>query len=279
MIRASSSSSTRAMTRRSGRSARFSSGSSRPNCSTTETDVARTDMAVATGVGRARRLAGPPGLAWAWLPTFLLIVGAVLTGTPALCALFVSPQKGYLNQLLRLLPMFAGDTGPLDIFSYGGLIFVSVTGWATLLAIFLIPAFRNMDAALEESARMCGASPRRTVMRILVPLLRPAILAAFILSLTRLLSSFETEVFLGTSSGIYLLTNKIYERMVQIFPPDFRTGMTMAVMLLVITFGLVLVNWRFLGKRDYTTVSGRGYSARPMALGKLRWVEIGRAHV
>jgi iron(III) transport system permease protein len=149
---------------------------------------------------------------------------------------------------------------------------VSVTGWATLLAIFLIPAFRNMDAALEESARMCGASPRRTVVRILVPLLRPAILAAFILSLTRLLSSFETEVFLGTSSGIYVLTNKIYERMVQIFPPDFRTGMTMAVMLLVITFGLVLVNWRFLGKRDYTTVSGRGYSARPMPLGRWRWV-------
>jgi len=325
-------------------------------------------MAVAAGVGRARGLTWPRVLAWAWLPTLLLIVVAVLTVTPVVTALvagfrdappgrpgsiswesiraslsvmadpdvwrilwttvwlstvravlalalavvlawiiartdcpfrnrlefllilsfffpllgkvlgwalLLSPQKGYLNQLLRHLPMFAGDTGPLDIFSYGGLIFVSVTGWATLLAIFLIPAFRNMDAALEESARMCGASPRRTVMRILVPLLRPAILAAFILSLTRLLSSFETEVFLGTSSGIYVLTNKIYERMVQIFPPDFRTGMTMAVMLLVITFGLVLVNWRFLGKRDYTTVSGRGYSARPMALGRLRWVAFG----
>jgi len=190
-------------------------------------------------------------------------------------ALLLSPQKGYLNQLLRQLPFFAGDTGPLDVFSYGGLIFVSVTGWATLLTIFLVPAFRNMDAALEESARMCGASPRRTVIRILVPLLRPAILAAFILSLTRLLSSFETEVFLGTGAGIYVLTNKIYERMVQIFPPDFRTGMTMAVMLLAITFALVLVNWRFLGKRDYTTVTGRGYSARPMALGRLRWVAFG----
>jgi iron(III) transport system permease protein len=187
-------------------------------------------------------------------------------------ALLLSPQKGYLNQLLRQLPIFDGDTGPLDVFSYGGLIFVSVMGWATLLTIFLVPAFRNMDAALEESARMCGASAKRTVVRILVPLLRPAILAAFILSLTRLLSSFETEVFLGTSSGIYVLTNKIYERMVQIFPPDFRTGMTMAVMLLVITFGLVLLNWRFLGTRDYTTVTGRGYSARPMPLGKLRWV-------
>jgi ABC-type Fe3+ transport system permease subunit/nitrite reductase/ring-hydroxylating ferredoxin subunit len=208
---------------------------------------------------------------------FLLILSFFfpLLGKVLGWALLLSPQKGYLNQLLRHLPMFAGDSGPLDIFSYGGLIFVSVTGWATLLTIFLVPAFRNMDAALEESARMCGASPRRTIMRILVPLLRPAILAAFILSLTRLLSSFETEVFLGTSSGIYVLTNKIYERMVQIFPPDFRTGMTMAVMLLVITFTLVLVNWKFLGKRDYTTVSGRGYSARPMALGRLRWVAFG----
>src|SRR5882724_11170452 len=208
---------------------------------------------------------------------FLLILSFFfpLLGKVLGWALLLSPQKGYLNQLLRQLPIFAGDTGPLDIFSYGGLIFVSVTGWATLLAIFLTPAFRNMDAALEESARMCGASPRRTVVRILVPLLRPAILAAFILSLTRLLSSFETEVFLGTSSGIYVLTNKIYERMVQIFPPDFRTGMTMAVMLLVITFALVLVNWKFLGRRDYTTVSGRGYSARPMALGRLRWVAFG----
>src|SRR5262249_1146628 len=143
---------------------------------------------------------------------FLLILSFFfpLLGKVLGWALLLSPQKGYLNQLLRQLPVFAGDNGPLDVFSYGGLIFVSVTGWATLLTIFLTPAFRNMDAALEESARMCGASARRTVVRILVPLLRPAILAAFILSLTRLLSSFETEVFLGTSSGIYVLTNKIY---------------------------------------------------------------------
>ena len=96
---------------------------------------------------------------------FLLILSFFfpLLGKVLGWALLLSPQKGYLNQLLRQLPFFAGDTGPLDVFSYGGLIFVSVTGWATLLTIFLVPAFRNMDAALEESARMCGASPRRTV--------------------------------------------------------------------------------------------------------------------
>ena len=112
---------------------------------------------------------GPePARVPAVLSFFFPLLGKVLGW-----ALLLSPQKGYLNQLLRQLPFFGGDTGPLDVFSYGGLMFVSVTGWATLLAIFLVPAFRNMDAALEESARMCGASPRRTIMRILVPLLGP----------------------------------------------------------------------------------------------------------
>src|SRR5437773_12210436 len=127
---------------------------------------------------------------------FLLILSFFfpLLGKVLGWALLLSPQKGYLNQLLRQLPFFAGDTGPLDVFSYGGLMFVSVTGWACHLSIFLVPAFPDLDPGLGGSARLTCASPRRTVARILVPLLRPAILAAFILSLTRLLSSFETEV-------------------------------------------------------------------------------------
>jgi len=56
------------------------------------------------------------------------------------------------------------------------------------------------------------------------------------------------------------------------FPPDFGTGMTLSLLLVLVTFALVGVYWRLIGNRDYTTVTGRGYSARPMALGKLRWV-------
>src|SRR5438094_3280708 len=102
---------------------------------------------------------------------FLLILSFFfpLLGKVLGWALLLSPPKGYMNQLLRLLPFFPGDTGPLDIFSYGGLIFVSVTGWATVLAIFLIPAFRNMVAALGVLSRMCGAPTRRTFLCIHVP--------------------------------------------------------------------------------------------------------------
>ena len=44
-------------------------------------------MAVVTGAGRARGLPWPRVAAWAWLPTLLLIVVAVLTVTPVLTAL------------------------------------------------------------------------------------------------------------------------------------------------------------------------------------------------
>src|SRR5256885_1426923 len=67
---------------------------------------------------------------------FLLILSFFfpLLGKVLGWALLLSPQKGYLNQLLRLLPFFAGDTGPLDIFSYGGLHFVTVPRRGALLA-------------------------------------------------------------------------------------------------------------------------------------------------
>src|SRR6059036_3803159 len=48
---------------------------------------------------------------------FLLILSFFfpLLGKVLGWALLLSPQKGYLNQLLRQLPFFAGDTGPQEL--------------------------------------------------------------------------------------------------------------------------------------------------------------------
>src|SRR3989449_1478158 len=85
---------------------------------------------------------------------FLLILSFFfpLLGKVLGWALLLSPQKGYLNQLLRQLPFFAGDTGPLDVFSYGGLIFLSVTRWGAPLTIFFGPGLPHLGAAPHESA-------------------------------------------------------------------------------------------------------------------------------
>jgi iron(III) transport system permease protein len=201
------------------------------------------------------------------LSLFFPLVGRVLAW-----AVLASPRTGYINQLLRMLPFVGGTKGPLNIFSYEGVIFVSVLGFSGLLTVLMLPAFRGIDAALEESARMCGASARTTLLRIVVPLLRPAIVAAFVLSMVRVLSGFETEVFLGTPAGVFVFTNKIYQAMEGLFPPDYPTAFTMVLLLLGVTFVLVVLNWIVVGRRNYTTISGRSYSARPFRLGRLRWL-------
>lgn len=209
---------------------------------------------------------------------FLIILAYFFPGLGKLLAWIVlgSPKTGLLNQGLRALPFFNGfELGPMNVYSYGGIIFVSVISFAAFFVVFLLPAFRAMDASLEESARMCGASERRALWHITVPLLRPAIAGIAILSLMALLSSFEIEIFLGTQSSIYVLTNRIYQALQEILPADYPFAFTLSFLLLISSFALVVVYTRVLGQRAYTTVSGRSFSTRVTRLGKLRWVAFG----
>jgi iron(III) transport system permease protein len=196
---------------------------------------------------------------------FTPILGKILGWT-----ILASPRTGYLNQLLRLLPWFPGASGPIDIYSYGGVIFVSILGWSTFLILFLLPSFSAMDASLEEAGTMSGASQWRVVQWIMIPLMRPAIVAVFVLALARMFSSFEVEYFLGSRAGIYVFTNKIYASLDR-YPADYNLAFGLVFVLLIITASLVAMNWILVGQRNYTTVSGRSYSARVMSLGRWRW--------
>jgi iron(III) transport system permease protein len=186
--------------------------------------------------------------------------------------ILASPRTGVVNTVLRLFPgLDQLQQGPFNVFSYGGVIFVSVIGFSAFFIVFLLPAFKAMDASLEESARMCGASERTTLWHITVPLLRPAIAGILVLSLMLLLSSFEIEVFLGTPAGVYVLTNQIYHHLQEVLPADYGTAFSLSFLLLLSALSLVFVYGRVLGQRDYTTVSGRSFSTRVTHLGRWRW--------
>lgn len=183
--------------------------------------------------------------------------------------LLLSPRSGYINQFLRLfLPI--GEQG-LNIFSYGGIIFTSAMLDAPMLFILLVPAFRAMDASLEESSLMSGASTWSTIRRIDLPLLTPALLAAGTLGFVRMMESFMTEALLGIPANIYVVTTKIYDYVAYSVPPAYPPAMALAILLLVITLSIVALQWKVLGRRQYTTVSGKGYQARPVPLGMLRY--------
>jgi iron(III) transport system permease protein len=187
-------------------------------------------------------------------------------------SVLASPRSGLINVALRSILPFEFETGPLNIHSYGGLIFLSALGIPTYLYLLIAPAFRSMDASLEESARMSGAGAMSTLRRITIPALAPAILGTTILAFLLALQSFEPELILGTPAGIFVFSTQIFRWIEGSTVPRYGPATALSVLFLVITVGLILLQRRTLRERHFTTLTGRGFQVRSMDLGRWRYL-------
>src|SRR5215475_1784783 len=122
--------------------------------------------------------------------------------------LLLDPKYGLLNQGLHALGV---GHSLFNIYSFWGIVWAHMGGTVAVKVMLLTPAFRNLDAALEESSRISGASGRHTFFHIIVPVMMPAILVTTILGLIRSLEAFEIELLLGTPIGLQVYSTKIHE--------------------------------------------------------------------
>jgi iron(III) transport system permease protein len=207
----------------------------------------------------------------------LLILNFFLPLLPQIVAwsLLLSPKSGIVNVWLRGLLGISSGSGPLNIYSYGGIIFLGSLGWAGFLYLLLSPAFQAMDAALEEAARTSGASGLRTVLRVTVPVLLPAVLGCFSLAFVRMVESFEVELLLGTPAHIYVFTTQIYYYITQQQLPNYPPAIALSTILIALTLLVIAVQTKLLGRRSYVTVLGKSYRRTPVDLGTWKWLVFG----
>lgn len=183
--------------------------------------------------------------------------------------LLLDPKYGILNQLIMKLPFVTGT--PFDIYSYWGIVWVHLaTTGISLKVMLLTPAFRNLDASLEESSRVAGAGTFRTMMRIIVPVMMPVILVTTILGLIRSLEAFEIELILGVPIGLHVFSTKIHS-FVTHEPPQFPPATALGAFFLLILLSLVAFQRLYIGRRSYVTVTGKSFSTRPIALGAWKY--------
>jgi iron(III) transport system permease protein len=178
-----------------------------------------------------------------------------------------SPRSGALNSALE--PIF----GPaaLDIFSLGGMIAVEGLHLAPLVFLLMAAAFRSLDPALEESARMSGAGIVSTFLRVTLPLVWPALSASILIISVRAIEAFEVPALIGLPGGTWVFTSRIW-RSLSAYPPDFGQAGAYSLTLLALTGGGVLLHLRFSRRaRSYQTVTGKGFRPSPVPLGRWRW--------
>lgn len=184
--------------------------------------------------------------------------------------LLLDPHFGMVNRLLDQLPFVEGSI--FNIYSFWGIIWVHLAGTTILIKVVLLtPAFRRIGASLEEAARVCGANQLTTIVRVTVPALAPAVLGVIVLSFVRSLEVFEIELLLGTPVNIFVYSTRIFD-FIRDQPARYGEATALGFIFLVTMLALAVVYQWYLRGRSFTTVTGEGYSAEPVQLGRWGWV-------
>jgi iron(III) transport system permease protein len=204
----------------------------------------------------------------AWLSIFVPVLPLAFGWV-----LLLDSKFGLLNTLISSLT--GSKTNVFDIYGFWGITWVHLASTSVAYKVVLLaPAFRRINAATEQAARVCGATAWQTITRVTLPLLAPAILLVTLISLVLSFESFEVELLLGQPVHLYVYSTRIYD-LVNNQPSNVGEATAMAVIFLV---WLLLLTWlyrRAIGGRSYTTVTGREYASRPTRLGRWRWAALG----
>jgi iron(III) transport system permease protein len=180
----------------------------------------------------------------------------------------LSADIGLLNVFLRSVGL---GFLQVDAFSLPGMILIDGMHQAPLVFLLMFAAFRATDPSLEESSLMSGATVPQTMRRVTLPLVRPALAGAVLISVVRGLESFETPAVLGIPADVWVFTSRIFQAL-GTYPVRYDTASIYSITLLLLTVaGLLFVQRISRRGERYQTISGKGFRPRPLDLGAWRW--------
>jgi iron(III) transport system permease protein len=182
--------------------------------------------------------------------------------------ILLGPDAGHFNRVLRALLGF--ESGPINIFSMPGVIFVISIHVFAFTYFLTFSALKAVDASLEESAQMLGARRWQTVLRINLPLVAPAITGGALLAAIDSLALFGPQAIIGTPAQIVFLPTRIYAT-IGSYPPRWGEASALSLVLVALTVAGLALQRGYLERRSYVTVGGRGVRTKSVALGAWRW--------
>ena len=133
--------------------------------------------------------------------------------------------------------------------------------YAPFAYILIGGIFRNMDANLEEAATILDTPKWKTMFRITLPMVKPAILSTILLVFGSSMGSYPVPHYLGlaTLSTKYVSLNSKYTGEASI----------LAIILMIFGVAIMLLNQRSLkSRKNYTTVTGKSGQISKINLGR-----------
>lgn len=183
-------------------------------------------------------------------------------------AVIAGPKSGFINQLWKSV---GGTNDIADIYTHFGIAWVMALFEGTVAFVMISASMKSMDPALEESARVMGASKFRTMMTVTLPMVMPGVLGAMLFVFAEMLGSFAAALVLGIPGRIFVITTAIWDSTLA-YPPDYGRASAMGLSLFVVMFGMLTFYRRVIARGSFATITGKAFRPRPMDMGRLSWV-------
>jgi iron(III) transport system permease protein len=187
--------------------------------------------------------------------------------------LLLSPNAGYINGALRgFLGLFGinSEVGPLDIYSWYGLIFVYTIYAVPYSFLMCTSGLRNFDPALEEQSQVSGASLGRTLRKVTLPGMLPSLLAATMLILMSSFGLFSIPSVIGAGADIPILSVRIVRLLSFTYPPEVGAAIGLSLIVVLFVGGFWFLQTRALKHGRFATIGGKGARANRIRLGRAR---------
>jgi iron(III) transport system permease protein len=175
-------------------------------------------------------------------------------------------QGGYLTQLAsKDLHMPAWNLSSIPGMSVLGAVVTLPVAYLTVRA-----ALTGSDGSVEDAARAAGATPLRTITRITLPILRPAILNCTVLIFALCLEILGIPLLLGAPAGIDFYASYLYHTWNNSLTPD-PPSVSAGAVLLLIAVSLLLLARAKLTTQPQRFITTGANPAAPLDLGRWRW--------
>lgn len=190
--------------------------------------------------------------------------------------LLASPRTGLLNLWLRGLLGMSG-TGPLDIYTYWGMVLLTSLNLVPSMFFMLNSQLRNMDSALEEAGSVCGAPVHSVARYITLPMMTPALAASGIYFLIQLIETFEIPLVLGLNANFRVFSTHIFFlARPDLDEPQYGVAAVFATFLTIGGLGLTYFYMRLTrASYKYITIRGQRSAPHPVRLGRWKVAAVG----
>jgi iron(III) transport system permease protein len=192
---------------------------------------------------------------------------------PQIAALSWLQVFGPSSVLLKMLGLAPPLGSPNPLYSREGIVLLLGTHFAPLVFLSLRAGLRSLPKELVEAARASGARAPATVVRIVLPVMTPPLVAGVALTFVSCIGNFGIPALLGIPANYPVLTTLIFQRLAT-FGPDVLSQVAILSVLigLIAGAGIAVQGW-MLKRKDYR-LQGGGGEGLPFELGRRRgWIE------